>query len=93
MFQRQKPDPKKAKKTDYEHLGKMLVNIYEHGYIDRNQLYKTSFFKGVVTGFGGVLGATILVAILAWLLSLFDTLPLIGPVVDNVQDTVKSQRK
>lgn len=76
---------------DYENLGKMLENIYQTGYVDRNQMYKMSFFKGVVAGFGGVLGATILVALLVWILSLFETVPLVGPVFDNLEDTVNSR--
>lgn len=91
MFRKQKPNKIQAEKIDHEQLGRMLVNIYESGYIDRNQMYKMSFIKGVVTGFGGVLGATLLVALVLWILSLFDTLPLIGPVFDNVKDTVQTQ--
>ena len=69
----------------------MLETLYETGYSSHRDMYKMSFIKGVVTGFGGVLGATLLVALVIWILSLFDTVPLIGPVIDNVQDTVKSK--
>ncbi len=77
---------------DYENLGKMLVNIYESGYINRNQGYKMSFVKGVLGGFGGVLGATILVALLLWLLSFFKQVPLLGPVTDNIRHTVQETK-
>ena len=67
------PKPKKPsqKKRD-EQLGKMLVNIYESGYLDRNTAYKQTFFKGVLAGFGGVVGATIVVALLLWFLTFFN---------------------
>ncbi len=67
----------------------MLVNIYESGYMDRAQSYKMSFIKGILGGFGGVLGATIVVALLLWVLSFFKEVPLLGPVLDNVRHTVQ----
>lgn len=85
-------NPKKTKK-DYEILGRRLENIYLTGYISRKEMMKMSFLKGVLAGFGGVVGATIVVGLLAWLLSLFDTVPLIGPLVDSFEGTVESQAK
>jgi hypothetical protein len=80
----------KANSPNYEQLGRMLENIYESGYIDRNKMYKTSFIKGIVTGLGGVIGATIVVALLIWVLSLFNRLPLIGPLTDRIENTVQT---
>ncbi len=71
----------------------MLANIYESGYLDRNQAYKTSFIKGVLSGLGGVIGATIVLTLLVWLLSLFTNVPLLGRLVNTVRQTVKSQPK
>lgn len=84
---------KKAKKKspkDYEELGRRLENIYTAGYVDKKEMMKMSFLKGVLGGLGGVIGATIVVALLIWLLSLFDTVPLIGPLIENIQDSVKT---
>lgn len=69
----------------------MIENIYLTGYIDKNQMYKMSFIKGLVTGFGGVLGATIVVALLIWVLSLFNRVPLIGPITKQIKETVQTQ--
>ncbi len=80
-------------KRDYEELGRRLENIYLTGYISRREMLKMSFLKGMATGFGGVVGATIVVALLVWILSLFDTVPFIGPIVDSVENTVNSQKK
>ncbi len=81
---------KPVKKADYEQLGKMLESIYESGYIDKNQFYKMSFLKGVVTGLGGVIGATIVVGLLLWILSALSFTPL-RPLSERIQDTVNSQ--
>lgn len=81
------PKPNK-KPPDYEALGRMVANIYETGYIDQNKTYKMNFLKGVVAGFGGAVGATIIVALLLWILSLFDSLPLIGKFIETVRNTI-----
>jgi hypothetical protein len=81
----------KMKKVDYEDLGRRLESIYTTGYISKREMYKMSFLKGVITGFGGVVGATIVVGLLLWFLSIFDTVPLIGPLVKNVNETVQTQ--
>lgn len=86
-----KKTKKPTKQVSYEQLGRMLENIYESGYIDRNKMYKMSFLKGVAAGFGGVIGATIVVAILIWVLNLFDQVPLLGPLTDKLQHTVQTK--
>ena len=87
MKKRQKP----SKQQSYEQIGKMIENIYLTGYIDKNQMYKMSFLKGLVTGLGGVLGATIVVGLLLWVLSLFNRVPLIGPITEQIKETVQTQ--
>ncbi len=88
--------PKKSQKSktqpDYEQLGRMLENIYDSGFIDKNRAYKMSFMKGVVAGFGGVIGATVVVALLLWLLTFFDQVPLVGPLTEQVQNTVETKQ-
>ncbi len=82
--------PERTKK-DYEELGRRLENIYLTGYISRGEMMKMSFLKGVATGFGGVIGATIVVALLLWILSLLDSIPFVGPIFETFEDTVKTK--
>ncbi len=81
-------------KKDFEQLGQMLVNIYESGYIDRNQSYKMTFIKGVLGGLGGVIGATVVVALLLWFLSLFHHVWFVKGITDQVyQEIQHAQQK
>jgi hypothetical protein len=81
---------KKAKTArEYEQLGRLISSVYESGYLDKKQSYKTSFIKGVFSGFGGVVGATVVVGVLLWVLSLFGSVPLIGRFTDRVEQTVQ----
>jgi hypothetical protein len=84
---------KKRAKTskEYEDLGRMLVNIYESGYKDANTTYKNSFLKGLMGGVGGVIGATVVIALLIWFLSLFDEVPLIGDFIDKITNTIENK--
>lgn len=86
------PKPPKAKPSsakDYEQLGRMVASIYETGYLDFKQTLKMSFIKGLVGGLGGVVGATIVVALLLWTLSLFKDVPFVGRITNNVRQTIQ----
>ena len=59
---------------------------------DRKQVYRSAFLRGVASGVGGVIGATIVVALLLWLLSLFSEVPILGHFVQSVRHTLESHR-
>lgn len=85
-----KKQSKDLSKKQYENIGRALVNVYETGYLDASKSLRWSFLKGLAQGLGGVIGATILVALLLWILSLFGELPFVGRVTEQVQDTIQS---
>jgi hypothetical protein len=72
-------------------VGKALEVLFASDYLNKKKLYWHNFLRGVVFGAGSLLGATIVVAILVWVLSLFDTIPLIGPLIDNTTETIKKR--
>lgn len=86
------PRNKKLTNKQYEDLGRIVASVYETGYLDTAKSYRQSFVKGVFQGFGGVIGATVLVALLIWILSLFSYVPLVGRFVDKIEDTVDTQQ-
>lgn len=77
------------KDPDYERLGRMLVDVYEFGFINKKRLFFMNLFRGIAVGLGSVIGATIVVALVLWVLSLFDFVPLVGPLQDSIQETVQ----
>lgn len=86
----------KSKKTgkqvlieNREQVAKALELLFAAGYVDRKRLYIENFFRGIVFGAGGVIGATVVIGIVLWLLSLFDSAPLIGPFIDNTRETIE----
>lgn len=75
----------------YQELGHQLANIYNLGYANRKKAYWFSLVKGILTGLGGVIGATVGIALLIWILSLFTEIPLIGHFLDNLQNTLNQR--
>lgn len=91
FFAKKKPAGSKPTVEDYEALGKQVAALYDTINPDRKSLYRTAFFKGIVTGLGSVIGATVVIALLVWLLSLAGSVWFIGPIVDNFKETIQSR--
>jgi len=53
--------------------------------------YRQAFIRGMFTGLGGVLGATILLTVLLWLLSQLSLVPIIGNFASQVIEVVQNQ--
>lgn len=71
-------------------------NVIEELFYDFNasraQVYKINFFRGIFFGLGSVLGGTIVVALLIWVLSLVaGFFPPLEDFFNGVTDTIKSK--
>ncbi len=73
---------------DYEKLGRTLESIFEGGYINHNRIYKINFVRGLFFGLGSILGGTLVIALLAWFLSFFTEIPIVGNFVETIRATV-----
>ncbi len=82
---------KKRTEKEYAELGRATSTLFESGAISKQALYKASFIRGLLSGFGGVIGATVGIAIFIWLLSLFNDMPLVGNFVDKLQHTINNR--
>ncbi len=92
LFKKTHTDKELADKN-YQQLGRQVVELYDELKPNRAALYRTNFLKGVVSGLGGIVGATLGIAALLWLLSLFGQVPIVGHFVDTVRHTLQSRPK
>jgi hypothetical protein len=59
----------------------------------RAQVYKMNFFRGIFMGVGTVIGGTVVIALLAWMLSFFINIPGIGNQVEQIQQSIQNNKK
>lgn len=59
----------------------------------RTQVYRMNFFRGISFGLGSVVGGTIVVALLIWLLNTIGWLiPSLADLVDGIITTMQSRK-
>jgi len=71
-------------------LGKKMQNFFELGYVSKKEGLLFSFYRGLVTGAGAFIGGTLVISVVLWILSLFNTVPFIGHIIDNVSRTLQA---
>ena len=69
-------------------IGRALEILFASEYVDHKKLYVHNFFRGIFFSAGGVIGATLVIGLLIWILSIFDNIPVIGPIFDNLRENI-----
>lgn len=69
----------------------LLEELFNDFYDDRRNIYLMNFFRGIFFGVGSVIGATIVIALIVWILSFFVQLPGIGDAAQKAQETLESR--
>lgn len=59
----------------------------------RGEVYKMNFVRGIFFGLGSVLGGTVIVTLIVWILSFFVQIPGIGKPFEQVQDSIQSSQE
>ncbi len=68
----------------------IIEDLFYDFHKSRHQVYKMNFFRGVFFGVGSVVGGTIVVALLVWLLTRLVDLPGgVGSFIQYVVDVVQ----
>ncbi len=67
-----------------------LEDLFEDYYRQRFKVYRMNLVRGIVFGFGSVIGGTLMVALLLWLLSFFSELPFVGHFTQTVQHSIQA---
>lgn len=58
------------------------------------QVYQMNFIRGILFGAGSVLGGTVVIALLVWVLSLLgNVIPPLGDFFDGVTNTIQTDRE
>lgn len=82
---------KVKKENEFGARRAVLEDLFYDFHRSRRQIYTMNFFRGVFFGLGSILGGTIVIALVLWILSLLADIPGgIGDFIQYVVDTVQS---
>ncbi len=70
----------------------LLEDLFNNMYAERKKVYKMNFFRGIFFAVGSIIGGTIVIALLIWILSLFVNLPVIGDYFRDAQNSIQQSR-
>ena len=69
----------------------ILEDLFYDFHSSRRQVYTMNFIRGVFFGFGSVLGGTLVIALVVWILSLLADIPGgFGDFIEYIVDVVQS---
>ena len=81
------------KHNEYGARRDLLQEIFHDFYKDRHAIYRVNFVRGLFFGLGSVLGGTVVVALIVWILSFFVQIPGIGGTFQQAQNTIQSEQR
>ena len=89
-----KPAKKSAPKQEFtqkelDQVSKAVEILFATGFISKKKLYWENFVRGLTFSVGSIIGATVGIALILWILSFFKTVPFIGPLVQHAQHTIE----
>lgn len=72
----------------------LIEELFYDFHRNRAQVYLTNFIRGIFFGLGSVLGGTIVIALLVWLLSLFGNfIPPLNNFFNDVTTTIQDSNQ
>jgi hypothetical protein len=72
----------------------ILEDLFYDFHSSRKQVYTMNFFRGMFFGFGSIIGGTLVVALIVWILSLLADIPGgTGDFIQYVVDTVQQSQE
>jgi len=87
------PAKNKPTPADYERLGRTVESVMITDYVNllgntRRQIW-LSFVRGIFSGLGTVIGATLVVGLIVWILHMFGGVPVVGHFLQDTSSTIK----
>jgi hypothetical protein len=72
----------------------LLEELFNDFNRNRYEIYKINFFRGIFFGFGSLLGGTILIVLLVWVLNLTGQLvPSVAGFIDQILSVMQNSRR
>lgn len=71
----------------------LLEDLFYDFHRSRVEVYKMNFVRGIFFGLGSVIGGTVVIAIVVWLLGFFVQLPGIGQPIEDVQKSIQNSQQ
>lgn len=69
----------------------LLEDLFEDYYKHRRELYFMNLIRGVFFGFGSVIGGTLVVALLLWILSVLHYVPFLEGIVQAAEQSLENR--
>jgi hypothetical protein len=87
--------PTPPAEPNYEQLGRAVEQALVRNYVEllgntRRQMW-ASFVRGIFMGLGTVIGATLVLSVLLWLLHLLGGLPVVGQYLQGAGNTLRGK--
>jgi len=69
-----------------------LEDLFDDYYAQRFKVYKMNLVRGIVFGFGSVIGGTLMIAVLLWALSFANEIPFVGRFTQTIQHSIQTTK-
>lgn len=69
-----------------------LEDLFDDYYRQRYKVYWMNLIRGIFFGFGSVIGGTLVIALLLWLMSFTTDIPFIGEFSEKVQNSIEARK-
>ncbi|HEU4716018.1 MAG TPA: DUF5665 domain-containing protein [Candidatus Saccharimonadales bacterium] len=71
----------------------LLEDLFYDFNRSRGEIYKMNFIRGIFFGLGSVIGGTVIIALVIWLMGFFVDIPGIGNSVEKLQNNIENTQK
>lgn len=85
-----KQTTKQLSPNQYEQIGRMMEDIVASSYASKKRFLTYSFLKGILYGLGIFIGGTIVVALLIWILTQFNSVPILSPFIEKILNIINT---
>lgn len=69
----------------------VMDTLFNDLYSNRKRVYQLNFVRGIFFGLGSVLGGTLVLAMVIWILTWFVDFPLIGQWIEKILNALPSR--